>query len=48
MEYDLSNETLESITIDEIEDEMINEIIANDTRSRNLLYCIYTAIGLFD
>lgn len=48
MEYDLSQESFESINIDELEDDIINEIIATDTKSRNLLYCIYTTIGLFD
>lgn len=47
-EYDLFNFELIKESIDELEDDLLNEVIAKDTKSRNTLNLIYFTIGLFD
>ncbi len=51
-QYDLSNEEeiaeLSKLSITDIEDDFLTDIIAHDQKSRNTLNLVYASLGLFD
>ena len=51
-QYDLSNEEeiteLSNLSITDIEDDLLTDIIAHDQKSRNTLNLVYVSLGLFD